>query len=210
MQMQNDVAAQITEIADEMRALAANGLHWAANEYDHARYDRLMQLAAQLLSLADTRDAGEIERIFRGDLGVRSPLTGVSAAVFNGEGKILLTQRKDNGKWCMPGGLADVGEPPSSVAVREMLEETCLRVVPTRLIGVYDSRLSGSLIAIHLYHLDFICERTGGELTLTNETIAFDYFSEEETRTLTMHGSHARRIPYAFQAYRSEHWEAIF
>ena len=116
--MQSDMSTRIAEIADELRALATNGLHWASNEYDHARYDKVLELAAQLLSLADTRDAGEIERVFRGDLGVRSPLTGVSAAVFNEEGKILLTQRMDNGKWCMPGGLAEVGESPSSVAAR--------------------------------------------------------------------------------------------
>jgi len=208
--MQTDAATQITEIADEVRALASNGLHWAENEYDHARYDRLLKLSAQLLSFADTRNSGEIERIFRGDLGIRSPITGVSAAVFDSHGRILLTQRKDNGKWCMPGGLADVGEPPSAVAVRETLEETGRQVVATRLIGVYDSRLSGSLLPIHLYHLDFLCEQTGGELTLTNETIAFGYFSEEETHNLTLHGSHAHRIPIAFQAHRSEHWEARF
>ncbi|MEO8287901.1 MAG: NUDIX hydrolase N-terminal domain-containing protein [Chloroflexota bacterium] len=201
---------QIIEIADELRALATNGLHWSSNEYDHARYDRLLQLASQLLSMADTRDPAEIERIFRGDLGVRSPLTGVTAAVFDDDGKILLTQRKDNGKWCMPGGLADVGEPPSAVAVREMREETGLLVVPKRLIGVFDSRLSGSLIPIHLYHLDFLCEQVGGELTSTNETIAYGYFSEEETHTLEMHGSHASRLPHAFQAHRSKHWEALF
>jgi 8-oxo-dGTP pyrophosphatase MutT (NUDIX family) len=208
--MQPDIAIHIVEIADELRALATNGLHWASNEYDHARYDKALQLAAQLLSLSDERDAAEIERLFRGDLGIRSPLTGVSAALFDGEGKILLTQRMDNGKWCMPGGLADVGESPSAVAVREVWEETGLHVKPRLLIGVFDSRLSGSLIALHLYHLDFLCEPTGGELALTNETIAYGYFSEEETRSLTMHGSHARRIPFAFQAHRSDHWEAVF
>jgi 8-oxo-dGTP pyrophosphatase MutT (NUDIX family) len=210
MKMQSDPGVQITEIADELRALATNGLHWAANEYDHTRYDRLLHLAAQLLSLADSRDPVEIERIFRGDLGIRSPITGVTAAVFNDDGEILLTQRKDNGKWCMPGGLADVGEPPSAVAVREVREETGLHVTPTRLIGVYDSLLSGSFLPTHLYHLDFLCRKTGGELTLTNETIAYAYFTEEATHSLTLHGSHARRIPYAFQAHRTEHWEASF
>lgn len=208
--MRDNSATHITEIADELRAIATNGLRWATNEHDQARYDKVMSLAAQLLSMADSREPEAIERIFRGDLGVRSPLVGVSAAVFNEEGKILLTQRKDNGKWCMPGGLADVGEPPSAVAIREMWEETGLDVAPTRLIGVYDSRLSGSLIALHLYHLDFLCEWVGGELTLTNETIAYGYFSEEETQGLEMHGSHAARIPYAFQAHRSAHWECIF
>jgi 8-oxo-dGTP pyrophosphatase MutT (NUDIX family) len=208
--MRADPCLRIVEIADELRALATNGLHWASNEYDHARYDKVLELAAQLLSLADMRDSAEIERVFRGDLGVRSPLTGVSAAIFNTEGKILLTQRKDNGKWCMPGGLADVGEPPSFVAVRETWEETGLVVKPKRLIGIFDSRLSGSPEPVHVYHLDFLCDQIGGDLALTNETIAYGYFAEEETHGLSMHGSHAHRVPYAFQAYRSERWEAVF
>ena len=208
--MQPDISVRIIEIADELRALATNGLHWASNEYDRARYDKVLQLAAQLLSLPDTRDAAEIERLFRGDLGVRSPLTGVCAAVFDDEGKILLTQRIDNGKWCMPGGLAEVGEPPSAVAVREVWEETGLHVKPRRLIGVFDSHLSGSLVALHLYHLDFLCEPAGGQLTLTNETIAYGYFYEDETHSLAMHGSHARRTQLAFEAHRSDHWEAFF
>jgi 8-oxo-dGTP pyrophosphatase MutT (NUDIX family) len=211
--MQADTSQRLVEIADQLRAIAQNGLYWAGkrhDEYDQARYDQVISLAARLLAIVDTRSPDEIERIFRGDLGMRSPLVGVSAAVFNDEGKILLTQRKDNGKWCMPGGLADVGEPPSAVAVREVLEETGLQVKATRLIGVYDARLSGSLTPLHLYHLDFLCKQTGGEPTLTNEIVAYGYLAENELASLTMHGSHAHRVPFAFKAYQSEHWECVF
>src|SRR5690349_10106015 len=130
--MQEDLGTRLVEIADELRGVGQNGLFWAqkaGDEYGLARYEKVMHLAAEVMALADSRGAEEIERVFRGELGIRSPLVGVTAAVFDGEGRILLTQRKDNGKWCMPGGLADVGEPPSEVAVRETWEETGLRVV---------------------------------------------------------------------------------
>jgi 8-oxo-dGTP pyrophosphatase MutT (NUDIX family) len=211
--MQEEFGRLLVEIADELRGVAQNGLFWAErtrDEYDLARYEKAMELAARVLALADIRSAEEIERIFRGELGSRSPLVGVSSAVFDGEGKILLTRRKDNGKWCMPGGLADVGEPPSDVAVREVWEETGLRVKPVKLIGVFDSRKSGSLVPVHLYHLDFLCEKIGGELTLTNETTAYGYFREAEIATMDMHGSHAQRAPYAFRARQSGAWEALF
>ncbi len=210
--MQEDPARKLIEIADELRSAAQNGLYWAKrreDEYDLARYEKVMALAAQALALADSRGVDEIERIFRGELGIRSPLVGVAAAIFDGEGRILLTQRKDNSKWCMPGGLADVGETPSEVAVREVWEETGLRVQAMKLIGVFDSRKSGSLVPVHLYHIDFLCERQGGELTLTNETIAYGYFSQDELQALDMHGSHAFRVPHAFSAHRSETWEAL-
>jgi 8-oxo-dGTP pyrophosphatase MutT (NUDIX family) len=94
--------------------------------------------------------------------------------------------------------------------VRETWEETGLRVSPVRLIGVYDSRKVGSPDAMHLYHLVFLCERESGELTLTNETIAFGYFSEGEVAGLTLHRGHGARIPDAFAMWRGEIGEAVF
>ena len=208
--MSKDHGHRLVEVADELRAIATNGLRWSATEYDEARYHKTMSLAAELLGMVDTRSAEKIERVFRGDLGIRTPFVGVDGAVFDAEGKLLLIQRKDNGSWAMPGGAADVGEPPSAVAVREVWEETGLRVRAVRLVGVYDSRLVGSPDAVHLYHLVFMCERESGELTLTNETIAFGYFSEEEAAGLTLHRGHGARIPDAFAMWRGETGEAVF
>jgi ADP-ribose pyrophosphatase YjhB (NUDIX family) len=202
--MQKDTGTRLATIADELRALGTNGLLWSANEYDKARYEQVLSLAAELLSMADTRDAGEIEREYRGDLAVRTPFVGVDAAVFDEGGRILLVQRADNAQWCMPGGLADVGEPPSHVAEREAWEETGLKVVARRLVGVFDARLAWKPAAVHLYHLLFICEQVGGELTITNETLAYGYFTEEEATALPLHRGHVYRIPVAFRAYRGE------
>ena len=208
--MAKDSGRRLVEMADELRAIATNGLRWAATEYDEARYQKTMSLAAELLSMVDTREAEEIERVFRGDLEIRTPFVGVDGAVFDEEGKLLLIQRKDNGSWAMPGGAADVGEPPSAVAVREVWEETGLRVRATRLVGVYDSRKVGSPDAVHLYHLVFLCERKSGELALTNETLAFGYFSEEEVAGLELHKGHGPRIPDAFAMWRGDIAESVF
>jgi hypothetical protein len=63
---------------------------------------------------------------------------------------------------------------------------------------------------VHLYHLDFLCEKVGGELMLTNETVAYGYFGEDELVGLDMHGSHAVRVPYAFRANRDGEWQTLF
>jgi 8-oxo-dGTP pyrophosphatase MutT (NUDIX family) len=205
--LDKDPGSKLVEIADELRAIATNGLHWSATEYDQARYSRVLRLAAEIMSAADTRSAEEIEQIFRGDLSLRSPLVGVEGAVFDASGKILLVQRADNGLWCMPGGLADVGESPASVAERETWEETGLQVEVRRLVGVYNSSITlGWPLGVHLYHLTFICEPKGGTLRLTNETTAYGWFSEAESAALPLHRGHAFRIPEAFAVYtgRSE------
>ena len=202
--MEKESGLRIAEIADELRAIAANGLHWCATEYDKARYEQTLSLAAELMGMVDTRPIEKIEQIFRGDLAIRTPFVGVEAAVFDADGKLLLVQRADNGRWCIPGGIADVGEPPSAVAEREAWEETGLRVRATRLVGVFDSRAMDSPNPNHLYHMIFLCERVGGELTVTDETLAYGNFTEEESLALPTHHAHGYRIPYAFRAYRGE------
>ena len=54
--------------------------------------------------------------------------TGSSIIVRNELGQILLQQRSDNGKWGLPGGCQDLGENLKTTAVRELYEETGIKV----------------------------------------------------------------------------------
>lgn len=54
--------------------------------------------------------------------------TGSSIVVRNELGQILLQQRSDNGKWGLPGGCQDLGENLKTTAVRELYEETGIKV----------------------------------------------------------------------------------
>ena len=64
-------------------------------------------------------------------------LPGVSALVFNDAGEILLQRRSDDGRWGIIGGMLDPGEEPADALVREVFEETGVRVEPQRITGVY-------------------------------------------------------------------------
>ncbi|MDX3308643.1 NUDIX hydrolase [Streptomyces sp. NPDC054884] len=63
-------------------------------------------------------------------------LPGVSAVVFDDEGRVLLGQRADNGEWTVIGGIPDPGEQPADCAVREVYEEAGVRCVPERVVLV--------------------------------------------------------------------------
>ena len=54
--------------------------------------------------------------------------TGSSIVVRNELGQILLQQRSDNGKWGLPVGCQDLGENLKTTAVRELYEETGIKV----------------------------------------------------------------------------------
>lgn len=123
---------------------------------------------------------------------------GTSAIIFNGEGKFLLTQRQDNGQWCLPGGAVESGESLAEACEREVFEETGLSVRVKRLVGVYShpdqlvvypDGHKAFIVAIH-----FQAEIIGGELGLSDETTDFGYFTLEEIEKLKMLGRHKERI----------------
>jgi 8-oxo-dGTP pyrophosphatase MutT (NUDIX family) len=123
---------------------------------------------------------------------------GCSAAVFDGQGRILLTKRVDNGQWCLPGGAMDPGESAAEACEREVLEETGLSVRVKRLVGVYSH--PDQLVVypdgnkIQVVALHFEAEVIGGEPGLSNETSDFGYFSLEDMEGMEMLGRHKERI----------------
>ena len=63
-------------------------------------------------------------------------LPGVSAIVFDDDGRVLLGRRADTGRWSIIGGIPEPGEQPAVTAVREVYEETAVRCVPERVVLV--------------------------------------------------------------------------
>jgi 8-oxo-dGTP diphosphatase len=86
----------------------------------------------------------------------RHPVTAVSIFALNPENQIILTKRRDNQLWGLPGGMVKWGEDISTTAKRELLEETGLDLIKiNRLIGVYsdpdrDPRLHSICIAVEV------------------------------------------------------------
>jgi 8-oxo-dGTP diphosphatase len=68
----------------------------------------------------------------------RRPLLGVCLIPLVGDRRIVLIQRRDNGRWGLPGGMIEWGETIEQTVRRELLEETGLTLVRIqRLVGVY-------------------------------------------------------------------------
>jgi ADP-ribose pyrophosphatase YjhB (NUDIX family) len=108
---------------------------------------------------------------------------GVSAVVFDSDGRVLLHRRTDNGLWSLPGGAVEYGEAVTEALVREVREETGLTVTVRRLVGVYSHPDLGQIVTypdgnvIHFVSLCFECVPAGaGELALSDESSAVAWF----------------------------------
>lgn len=123
---------------------------------------------------------------------------GCSAAIFDQQGRVLLTRRADNGQWCLPGGRMESGESAAEACEREVLEETGLRVRVRRLVGVYSH--PDQLVIYpdgnkaHIVALHFEAQVAGGTLGLSDETTDFGYFTPEEIQGMDMLGRHKERV----------------
>jgi 8-oxo-dGTP pyrophosphatase MutT (NUDIX family) len=62
-------------------------------------------------------------------------MPAVAAIIRDDAGRVLLQQGIDD-RWSLPAGAIEPGESPSDAVVREVLEETGLLVIPSRIAGV--------------------------------------------------------------------------
>jgi len=187
----------IYALLDEVQTLARNGLHYATNNYDRERYERLLSLTTQAYAELLDLPGDTLRARFARELGQITPKVGADAAIFNSEGEILLMDRVDGSGWCLPCGWVEPNEKPAQAAVREAREETGLEVQVKQLVGVFTrlpSARNGPHTMIAVVHL---CEVVGGALTLSHEGLALRYRSIDAVERW-----HATHEHYARAAYR--------
>ena len=107
--------------AREIQALSQTGLHYAENDYQQERNQRLLEIAAEIFSEHSEINYPALVCLFREQSGYATPRIDVRGAVFR-DGELLLVRERMDGGWTMPGGWADVGDVPSEAVEREVWE----------------------------------------------------------------------------------------
>ena len=72
----------------------------------------------------------------------QSPWLAVDAVVYLTDGRLVLVQRKHapyKGWWALPGGGVEVGETVEQACIREVREETGLKIQLQHLVGVFSA-----------------------------------------------------------------------
>jgi len=168
----------ILQWARKVQAIAQNGLQFAQDPFDRERYEQLQELVTTILTSETGITPGELKALWRGDDGYATPKVDVRGGVFD-QDKVLLVRERSDGKWTLPGGWVDVGDAPAFAVEREIREESGYLAKAVKLAALLDRNnpVHGHPPSIlHIYKLFFVCERTGGTATLSNETDGVEFF----------------------------------
>lgn len=191
------------ELFQELKAIAQTGLAYTKDPYDRKRYERLQILIFQLLESHLATKPQNLNDIFFEEKGYQTPKVDVRGSVFSGN-KILLVKERSDKKWTLPGGWADINESPSQSVIREIEEETGLKVDVVKLVAVHDINIHQPKQFYHAYKLIFLCEIKGGQLrkSLETEDVKFhgiDKLPELSTRRIN---SYQIELCYKHQEHR--------
>ena len=125
-------------------------------------------------------------------------MAATNGVILDGQGRVLLQKRADNGFWGLPGGMIDIGETVEQRAIREVLEETGLHVTLKRLVGIYSDPKAHCVmiypgdVIVQGVTIAFECRVRSGELMISEESTDISYFPVDALPEDTLISHHIR------------------
>jgi 8-oxo-dGTP pyrophosphatase MutT (NUDIX family) len=117
----------------------------------------------------------------------------VAAVITDEHDRVLVVQRRDNGRWEIPGGILELHESIHDGLRREVEEETGALIEPDRLTGVYKNLKLGVVALV------FRARIVGGQLGPTDESAQVDWWTGD-TVAAQMAETFAVRVTDALDA----------
>ena len=161
--------------AVELQSLAQAGLTYGKDVYDRERYERIREIAAEMVAHRTDIPLEKVKGLFCNETGYQTPKLDTRAAIFR-DGRILLVQERD-GRWALPGGWVEVNLSVGENTVKEVKEEAGLDVTADRIIAVQDrARHNQPRYAYGVCKIFVLCTLLGGAFRENSETLGFSWF----------------------------------
>lgn len=173
------------EWVQRLQTITQAGLTYSRDPYDRERFEQLQELTAEIAAGDAEEAASSLLALLRAEAGYATPKVDVRAVVAR-DGELLFVREAHDGAWSLPGGWADIGQSPSEVAEREVLEETGYVVRATKLLAVYDKAKHEHPKAFwYCYKLFILCRLEGGAPKPSHETLEVEFFGPDALPTLS-------------------------
>ncbi|WP_093576621.1 NUDIX hydrolase [Amycolatopsis rubida] len=139
-----------------------------------------------------------------------SIVSAVTAFVLNGDGQLLMIRRTDNDLYAIPGGGQEIGESIADTVIREVREETGIKVTVDEVIGIYTDPQHVIEFTDGEVRQEFsICFRAtpiGGQLRTSSESKEALWANPEELESLNISDSIRLRISHGFERRRKPYF----
>lgn len=196
------------EWAVELQSIAQTGLFYGKDPFDMERYQRIRDIAAEMISFKTEIPLEKVKDLFCCETGYQTPKLDTRAAIFK-EDKILLVREK-NGTWSLPGGWVDVNVSVRENVIKEVKEEAGLDVRPELVIAVQDREKHNlPVYAYKVCKIFVLCSACGGEFQENIETTESRYFGRDELPRLAEEKNNKEQIEMCFEACHSENWKTL-
>ena len=205
------LTAQLHSWARELNSLAQAGLTYCKDPFDHERYERLGDLAAQMAAYYVDEQAEVIRKQWLTD-GYKTPQLDTRAAIFDDQGRILMVKEQRSQKWNVPGGWCDEDQTIMSNVVKEVREEAGMEVYPKRLIAILDRSKYNTVDTLGGCLKAFVLCSCGTESFEANcETSERRFFAEDElpVEELRTNTNTLEQLKMCFACYRAAEWTPI-
>lgn len=131
------------------------------------------------------------------------PIVGVGAVVFR-EDEVLLVKRGNapaKGKWAIPGGVLNLGEPIRDGVAREVREECQIEIEVGEVIDVLDAVIHDEIgrIQYHYVLCDYFANYKAGQVAPSSDVLDAKWFTFNEMLTLDTTGGTQKIVKRAFE-----------
>ena len=195
--------------AVELQSLAQAGLFYGKDNFDIERYERIREIAAEMVSYKSDIPIDKVKDLFCDEIGYQTLKLDTRAAIFK-EDKILLV-KENNGTWSLPGGWVDVDTSVKENTIKEVKEEAGLDVTADMVIAVQDREKHNlPVYAYKVCKIFVMCSVIGGDFEENIETVESRYFGLEELPSLATEKNTEEQIVMCFEAHYAENWTTMF
>ena len=194
--------------AVELQSLAQAGLYYGKDRFDLERYQRIRDIAAEMIAHQSGLSLDKVKDLFCCETGYQTPKLDTRAAIIR-DGKILLVRELD-GRWSLPGGWVDVNVSVGENVVKEAREEAGVEVVPRLVVAIQDrERHNRPVYAYKICKVFVLCDLLGGSFRENSETTASGWFAPDGLPELALEKNTPEQVALCFQAQADPHWKTI-
>ncbi|MDO4312639.1 MAG: NUDIX hydrolase [Eubacteriales bacterium] len=204
-----DKNEQWLQWAVELQSLAQAGLFYAKDAFDTERYEKIRDIAAEMIAYKSEIPIDKVKDLFCNETGYQTPKLDTRAAIFQDD-KILLVKEK-NGTWSLPGGWVDVHVSARENTIKEVKEEAGLDVTADLVIAVQDREKHNlPIYAYKVCKIFVLCTVISGQFESNIETVESRYFGLDELPVLATEKNNEEQIKMCFDAYHADSWKTLF